>query len=156
MNNNCPFCDPEVVNIAFAEGLGFYAVYNHAPVVTGHCLVIPFKHTTDLLALDTREYTNFFAFAREVVVFLNSYYSTSEFDMSIQQGENAGQSVAHLHMHILPRKANDLPQGEEWFHKLNEDEFTSLDSTKFLSDEELKSISRKLRIAWQAGLNKKQ
>jgi bis(5'-adenosyl)-triphosphatase len=150
MNNDCPFCDPEVVNIAFAEESGFYAVYNHAPVVTGHSLVIPNKHVTDLLHLNSKEYADFFAFARKVVVFLNNYYNTSEFDMTIQQGENAGQSVAHLHLHILPRKANDLPEGEEWFHKLNEDEFTTLDSKTYLSNEELQSISRKLRIAWKA------
>lgn len=148
MEGSCPFCNPDVINIAFARESGFYAVYNHAPIVPGHSLIIPFEHHVNLFDLDQSSYNQLFSFAREVTRFLLDQFGTDEFDMSLQQGENAGQSVAHLHLHIIPRKKNDLPEGEEWYHKLNEDEFKTLDSNRFLSDEELNKISNTLRQEW--------
>lgn len=148
MDESCPFCNPDVVGMAFARQSGFYAVYNHAPIVPGHSLIIPLEHHVDIMGLDELTYLSMFSFAREVTRFLLGQFGTYEFDMSLQQGENAGQSVAHLHLHIIPRKKNDLPVGEEWYHKLNEDEFKTLDSNRFLSDDELKKISDSLRQEW--------
>jgi bis(5'-adenosyl)-triphosphatase len=149
MEETCPFCNPDVVAIAFARESQYYAVYNHAPVVPGHSLIIPFEHHVNVMDLDDASYASMFTFAREVTRFLLDQFGTTEFDMSLQQGENAGQSVEHLHLHIIPRKKNDLPDGEEWYHKLNEDEFNTLDSNRFLSDEELKRISTTLREEWE-------
>lgn len=148
MQSNCPFCNPSIVEIAFANESGFYALYNHAPVVPGHSLIIPYKHVTSIFSLNDKEFNDLFLFCRKVISFLNIYYSTNEFDMSLQEGFNAGQSVEHLHIHIIPRRANDLPMGQEWFHKLNEEKIGSLDSKNFLSSEELNAISTKLREAW--------
>jgi bis(5'-adenosyl)-triphosphatase len=146
--DECPFCNPEVVSSAFAEESGFYAIYNHAPVVPGHSMIIPFRHVSDMFDLSDNEYTVLFLFARKVTSFLTKYFDTGEFDISLQQGSNAGQSVDHLHLHIIPRRANDLPFGEEWFHKLDEEKHNLLDSGKFLNNEELKQLSNSLRNSW--------
>lgn len=149
-DNKCPFCNPEVVTSAFAQESGFFAIYNHAPVVPGHSMIVPFKHLSDMFELSDKEYIELFKFARKVTSFLIRYFDTKEFDISLQQGFNAGQSVDHLHLHIIPRKANDLPSGEEWFHKLDEEKHNLLDSGRFLNNEVLKSTSEKLKNAWNS------
>jgi bis(5'-adenosyl)-triphosphatase len=145
---NCPFCNSDVTDLAFAKKNELYAIYSHAPVVPGHSLIIPAKHLTDLFELSDADYKELFLFARDVIKFLNNFFKTNEFDLSLQQGRNAGQSVDHLHLHILPRKHNDLSEGTEWYHKINEDQYISLDSKKIISDEKLKDISEQLRQAW--------
>ncbi len=146
---NCPFCRQDVVNTAFASESGFIAIYNHAPIVPGHSMIIPLKHVGDVMELSEEEYTNMFLFARKVMKFLNSYFKTTEFDMSLQQGHNAGQSVEHVHLHLIPRHPFDLKPGEEWYHKLMEKEYRSLDSDHILSNTALKNISEKLKTAWK-------
>lgn len=153
---NCPFCRKEVISSSFAQESNFYAVYNHAPVVPGHVMVIPYNHVTNMFDLSDSDYTSLFIFAKKITAFINEYYQTNEFDMSLQQGFNAGQSVEHLHLHIIPRRANDLPEGEEWFHKLNDNKTALLDSGRFLSDTELASISEQLKTAWNKYLNKEK
>ncbi|MFA6949103.1 MAG: HIT domain-containing protein [Lentimicrobiaceae bacterium] len=148
MENNCPFCNPEVVATSFADESGFFAIYNHAPVVPGHSMVIPFKHCQDLMELTDDEFDLLFRFVRKITCFLNQYFKTTQFDWSLQQGIAAGQSVSHMHVHIIPRKVHDLPEGQEWYFKLNEDEFRSLDSKSFLSTDELNEMSDRLRKAW--------
>lgn len=166
MNQECPFCKQDVLNQAFAEENGCIALYNYAPIVEGHSLVIPTKHITSLLAMSEEEYSNILFFARKVTAFLTEYYETPEFDLTIQQGENAGQSVAHLHIHIIPRKYNDLPEGVEWYEKMREQETKGLssesgslhkehknpglDSDRKLSPEKLNKTAKDLKKAWDS------
>lgn len=148
MKNECPFCNSNVTSGAFAEEDNFIALYNHAPVVPGHSLIIPVRHVTNMFDLSDNEYINLFLFARKIVDFLNKYFITDEFDLSLQQGINAGQSVEHLHLHIIPRHANDIPDSEEWFHKLNKVKPNLLDSGRFLDNEEMIHMSELLREEW--------
>lgn len=147
---DCPFCKNDVIAHSFANESGYYAIYNHAPVTYGHSLIIPDKHVTDLLLLPEAEFIQLFKFARKVMGFLNDFFMTSEFDMSLQQGVNAGQSIEHLHLHLIPRRENDLPFGEEWFQKLSENQLSTLDSKVLLDDEVFKEISDKLRSTWNS------
>lgn len=144
----CPFCKKEVIENAFASTSGFIAIYNHAPIVPGHSMIIPTNHVTDLMELSDSDYLNMCLFGRKVMQFLNSYFKTNEFDMSLQQGRNAGQSVEHVHLHLIPRKQFDLKEGEEWYHKMMEEEYQSLDSDKIMSNSDLLVISNKLKKAW--------
>ncbi len=148
MRTACPFCNPEVVKRSFANESGYYALYSHAPVTPGHSLIIPYKHSTDMFNLSEDEYVELFKFARRVMQFLNTYYKTNEFDISLQQGNNAGQSIEHLHLHLIPRKMNDLPKEMEWYQKLNENQLITLDSKILLDEVEFNMISEELRKAW--------
>ncbi len=166
MNQECPFCNEEVTNEAFAEGNDCIAIYNHAPIVEGHSLVIPKKHITNLLSMSDEEYSNIFHFTRKVTAFLTDHYNTPEFDLTIQQGQNAGQSIEHLHLHIIPRRYNDLPQGVEWYDKMRaiegirreadiepshiESGSKGLDSDRKLPPQVLKKTAADLKKAWDS------
>lgn len=148
MKNECPFCNPNVITKSFANESGYYALYSHAPVTPGHSLIIPYKHVTDVFSMPENEYIELFKFARKTMMFLNTFFKTNEFDISLQQGINAGQSVEHLHLHLIPRKMNDLPAGIEWYQRLNENQLITLDSKLLLEEGEFNRISEDLRKAW--------
>jgi diadenosine tetraphosphate (Ap4A) HIT family hydrolase len=114
------------------------AIYNIAPILRGHSLVIPKKHIESVMDLNHAEHEEFFQFARNVTRVLLSAFKGEGFDWSLQQGIDAGQSESHLHLHIVIRKPDDMDQGEEWYQKVRDNEQSLLDSSsrQRLSDEE--------------------
>lgn len=151
MNKNCPFCKPETQNLAFADENGYYAIYNLSPILPGHSMIIPGRHCGSLFDLSEEEISLFFSFARRVTAFLAEAYEAEAYDWSLQEGEPAGQSIEHLHLHIIPRKPGDLPEGEEWYGKLQQQNSLSIDDPKraILSMTEYRDISLKLRERWE-------
>lgn len=77
-------------------------------------------------------------FSRNITKMLLELFKSSGFDWTIQEGEDAGQSVPHLHLHLIPRKSNDLPQPGDWYPLLRESESEIIDSrtrARLLPDE---------------------
>jgi bis(5'-adenosyl)-triphosphatase len=114
----CEFCEPVVAHAAFAETTRFVAIYNVAPVVEGHSLVLPREHVASLLELTDECQDSFFRFARDTTRLLMKAYSRTSFDWALQDGVAAGQSIRHLHLHILPRVVGDLPEAGDWVREL--------------------------------------
>jgi bis(5'-adenosyl)-triphosphatase len=113
----CPFDDPQTQEFA---GDGRYAaLYNISPVLPGHSLIIPRRHVASLNSLDDDELTGFFRFARRVTSFLVARFDSDGFDWMLQDGEAAGQTVPHVHLHVLPRWKGDLPRPGDWYRQLD-------------------------------------
>jgi bis(5'-adenosyl)-triphosphatase len=150
METTCPFCKDNINTAAFAEENGFLAIYNHSPILPGHSLVIPSKHISSLFDLSEDEISAFFSFARKVTSFLTKHYKSDAYDWSLQEGESAGQSVDHLHLHIIPRNPGDLPEGEDWYVKLEEQRKQKIDEPgrAILSELEYNNISQMLKEKW--------
>lgn len=150
MKNTCPFCAENIQNGAFASENGFLALYNLSPILTGHSLVVPVRHVSSLFELSEDEISAFFSFARKVTAFLTQTYASDAYDWSLQEGEAAGQSIEHLHLHIIPRNPGDLPEGEDWYVQLEEQRKMPIDSPerRILNPLEYKGISDKLREKW--------
>lgn len=76
-------------------------------------------------------------------------FSTDAFDWAIQEKEAAGQSVAHLHMHVLPRKIGDLPDPGDWYQALEKSHQTDIDTFKRfkLSEQQLLELTARLQAA---------
>lgn len=144
--NNCPFCSPVVEKATFAESNNFRAVYNIAPILPGHCLIIPKNHLSSLLDIPTTDMTEMMLFSRKIIRVLSKAFGTSSYDWTIQEGQPAGQTIEHLHIHIIPRTADDLPEPGDWYPRLEASEPMLIDSflrSKY-SYAELKSIVEKL------------
>ena len=104
----CVFCSETTLNIEkFYEDENFVAIYNIRPVVKGHCLVIPKRHIESMLELNERERMDFISFSNKAIFIALKYANANDLDFLLQKGENAGQSIKHLHFHIMPRKKND-------------------------------------------------
>jgi bis(5'-adenosyl)-triphosphatase len=125
---DCPFCalQPEVTAFRFDDR--FLALYNIAPVLPGHALVIPRRHVVSVLALSADELAGFFVFAREITRFLGRAFAADGFDWTVQDGPSAGQTVLHLHLHIIPRHIGDLPEPGDWYPALMASEAAQIDS----------------------------
>ena len=153
---NCPFCRLNIKEHAFTNSDNFMAVYDIAPMLPGHTLIIPNEHIESLHDLDQDKLSEFFRFGRMVTKGMCDFLNTDAFDWSIQEKEEAGQSVAHLHLHIIPRTKNDLPDPSDWYPMLMEHHKQSvIDSAKRprFSEAEFQVVTEKLRKKFQS-LNK--
>jgi len=138
----CPFCNENILNSCFYETKNFRALYNVAPVLPGHTLVIPRWHVTSLLLLSKDELTDFIEVSRKITGFLLKVFQTDAYDWSVQEKPEAGQSIEHLHMHIVPRTKDDLPVSGGWYPLVQKNDKEIIDSIhrERLKPDEMKSI----------------
>lgn len=143
----CPFCNAVIREYAFLEYRGFLAIINIAPVLPGHSLVIPETHRISMTVLDEEEICAFMETARRATHILLKAFETDAFDWSVQEGPEAGQSIEHLHLHIVPRIKDDLPGPGDWYPLVHQNDQAVIDSAdrKKLSQEEIEIIVSKLR-----------
>jgi diadenosine tetraphosphate (Ap4A) HIT family hydrolase len=72
-------------------------------------LVIPVRHVGTIFDLDAEEYVACFRLAREVKDILEARHQTKDFNLGVNCGEVAGQTIAHAHIHLIPRYVGDVP-----------------------------------------------
>jgi len=118
--DECPFCADGVADISFLESPRFRVIVNAAPILPGHSLVIPRRHVEGLLSLSDDEVAEMVGLSRLAVARLMRAYGADGFDWTIQESEPAGQSVSHLHLHLIPRTRGDLPDPGDWYSRLIE------------------------------------
>lgn len=122
---SCPFCALEVKDISFLENENFLAIYNIAPIVPGHSLIIPKEHIVSLFELNEQQLKEFLVLAQKAARILSIAFDTISFNWSIQERAYAGQSVPHLHMHVIPRTDGDLPKPGDWYPELEKNFYSS-------------------------------
>jgi bis(5'-adenosyl)-triphosphatase len=145
----CIFCSKAVIEKSFYSEGGFRAIYNIAPILPGHSLVIPNKHFDSLFELSDSELGEMMVFARRITTVLKSVFGCDGFDLTIQDGKSAGQTVPHLHLHIIPRKPHDMAIGEDWYGKIAGSERLMIDSEQRerLNDGEFDAVIARLKVA---------
>jgi diadenosine tetraphosphate (Ap4A) HIT family hydrolase len=106
---SCPFCSRE----ACLENALSYARVDRFPVSPGHTLVIPKRHVETWFDMTPEEQKAAFRLVDQVKQYLDNEYTPDGYNIGINCGEAAGQSVAHAHIHIIPRYKNDMenPRG---------------------------------------------
>jgi bis(5'-adenosyl)-triphosphatase len=99
------------------------------------------------MGLSDSELSEMMVFARNVVRILLKAFGASAFNWTIQEGEEAGQTVPHLHLHLIPRESNDLPQPGDWYPllKKSETEIIDSDTRPKLTPDEMRTIVEKIR-----------
>ena len=105
--NDCIFCQPENEKI-FEQNELAYAMMDGYPVSKGHVLVIPKRHTPDYFDLGQPELnacTLLLDRQRESI--LNRDSTVTGFNIGVNIGEDAGQTVLHCHIHLIPRRRGD-------------------------------------------------
>jgi len=117
---DCPFCATGISELSFMESDRFRAVVNIAPILPGHSLIVPKRHVESLLALDDGEVAEMVKLSRGAIALLARVHRSDGFDWTIQESEAAGQSLPHLHLHLIPRMKGDLPDPGEWYRLLIE------------------------------------
>ena len=104
----CPFCFPAEDRIAFEDRLT-RALWDAFPVSEGHLLLVPRRHVPtwfDATAEEKAALTAALDRGRELIA---SRHRPDGFNIGINVGEAAGQTVFHLHVHLIPRYKADVP-----------------------------------------------
>ena len=73
------------------------------PVSPGHCLVIPRRHEPDFFKLTREEQEDIWDIVWELRELLEAEHDTTSYNVGINAGEAAGQTVPHAHVHVIPR-----------------------------------------------------
>jgi len=106
---DCIFCNPEKERVIVDSTLAL-AVYDGYPVTKGHTLVIPKAHKPtffDLTYLEQQEVFMLLDVMRERLEAKDS--SITGFNIGMNCGESAGQTIMHCHVHLIPRRDGDHP-----------------------------------------------
>lgn len=108
----CPFCSFSHDRL-LASNQHALAILDGFPVSPGHALIIPKRHIASLFEATIEERDALFDLVSEVRELLITERSPDGFNVGINDGTAAGQTVMHLHIHLIPRYAGDTsdPRG---------------------------------------------
>lgn len=94
---------------------------NLKPLLPGHILVSPLRVAPHLSDLSKDEIADLFLTVTRIQRTLQRVYGAAAFNIAVQDGKAAGQSVPHVHCHVIPRKAGDAG-GDDKVHEWLEGE----------------------------------
>ncbi|MGE4275021.1 MAG: HIT family protein [Candidatus Methanomethylophilaceae archaeon] len=109
---SCPFCNQGDLHIVFQDAHAF-AVYDAFPVNPGHMLVISREHERDFFQLSLEAQENMTWLLGRCREHLDTEFSPDGYNIGLNIGKSAGQTVMHAHLHIIPRYEGDVedPRG---------------------------------------------
>jgi diadenosine tetraphosphate (Ap4A) HIT family hydrolase len=102
----CPFCSAPANKIIFENNL-VKAFWDAYPVSSGHALVVPKRHFPSLFEIANDEADAIFNAIHETRSIIEKKYSPHGYNIGINEGEAAGQTIMHLHVHVIPRYKSD-------------------------------------------------
>jgi diadenosine tetraphosphate (Ap4A) HIT family hydrolase len=108
MDAQCPFCSPVPEEIVLRNPL-CYARYDRYPVSKGHVLIVPFRHVSDFFELSQDERKAALELVWEANAKLYSDLHPDGYNMGVNVGSAAGQTIMHAHIHLIPRYEGDVP-----------------------------------------------
>jgi len=110
MNENkpCPFCNLGREKILETEMS--FAIYDGFPVNEGHALIIPKRHAANYFELTLEEQKDCIELLNRVKFIVQEKYNPEGFNVGININEAAGQTVPHVHIHLIPRYEGDVEE----------------------------------------------
>ncbi|MDD5169518.1 MAG: HIT family protein [Syntrophales bacterium] len=112
----CPFCIL-TSSILVLTNNDSVAVYDRHPVSPGHALIIPRRHIASLFDATSEERASLLELLARTRELLLKEFNPDGFNIGINDGTMAGQTILHLHIHLIPRYAGDMPDprgGVRW------------------------------------------
>lgn len=101
---DCIFCK---INEYVLENELAYAIFDKMPISKGHMLFIPKRHVKDFFDITKDERHALFELLDEAKIMLDALYNPDAYNVGINCGEPAGQTVMHVHVHLIPRYKGD-------------------------------------------------
>jgi ATP adenylyltransferase len=108
VDSSCPFCNSKAKILESFDTV--FAIADSYAVTDGHLLIIPKRHTPDYFSMTEKERRD----ADNLIRILQKRISDKDttvtgFNVGVNSGESAGQSVFHAHIHLIPRRDGDTP-----------------------------------------------
>ena len=112
-NDPCLFCNAKESGYVFENNLA-YVSYDSYPVSEHHCLIIPKRHVKEYFDLTNNEIiacNDLVKLIKNEII--NKDQTVKGFNIGTNSGKISGQSIMHCHIHLIPRRENDVenPQG---------------------------------------------
>ena len=108
---DCPFCNN--IEQIIAESEYWYVIYDKYPVSKGHTLLITKRHISSFFDLTSEETKQIYSMIKYIKSKLDAEYFPDGYNIGVNCGRNAGQTIPHCHIHIIPRYNGDIenPRG---------------------------------------------
>jgi diadenosine tetraphosphate (Ap4A) HIT family hydrolase len=109
----CPFCKLDAARQIITESATAFAIYDKYPVSEGHALVIPKRHADNYFELSFKEQSACWLVLNRTQEIVQEKYQPQGFNIGVNNGRAAGQTVHHVHIHLIPRYEGDVqaPEG---------------------------------------------
>jgi diadenosine tetraphosphate (Ap4A) HIT family hydrolase len=110
---SCVFCGDLKDHLVLEESELVYAMADRFPVSPGHTLIIPRRHCADYFLLSPDEQSACWEMVNKMKSILDLQYHPDGYNIGINNLQAAGQTVPHVHIHLIPRYHSDVarPQG---------------------------------------------
>ena len=143
-------------SVVFFRSKLSYGFVNRKPVVPGHVLVAPLRIVKRFCELTEDEVADLFLSTQKISGVIEQEFKASSLTVAIQDGPDAGQTVPHVHVHILPRRKGDFQENDDVYTALeghdkddgvseSESSITTVDGVeKFRSEDEMSNEAAEL------------
>lgn len=108
--DNCIFCKiikGEIPSVTLYENEEFKVILDRFPSGEGHALIIPKAHAENIFDIDAELAGRLFKLAVKIAPAIKEAMGTSAMNILQNNGELAGQTVMHFHLHLIPRRKDD-------------------------------------------------
>ena len=110
LDDNCIFCKiaaGEIPSATLYEDDDFRVIFDASPATKGHVLILPKEHAANVFELSEETASKVFVLAKKIATVLKEVTGCEGVNILQNNGEIAGQTVFHFHMHIIPRYKGD-------------------------------------------------
>ena len=142
-HKNCSFCHSvDTRQRRIVANRFVWSFLSHMPIVPGHTLIVPVRCVATFSELTAKEKTALFKLLDTVTGALRKTFGAEGFNFAWNEGDIAGQSVPHFHLHVVPRKKGDTG-------------LTNYEPRKFLYRPGSREVSPKVELLQVCNLIKK-
>lgn len=109
-DDNCIFCklaNKDIPTNIIYEDEKFTVIMDASPATKGHALILPKNHAANIYELPDEDAADIFVLAKKLATKMTEILHCDGFNIVQNNGEVAGQTVFHFHMHLIPRYLND-------------------------------------------------
>ena len=109
-NDSCIFCkiaNGEIPSKTLYEDEKFRVILDLGPATKGHALILPKQHYANLYELDDSVASKVLVLAKKMITKMTDILGCDGYNIVQNNGEAAGQTVFHFHMHLIPRSKGD-------------------------------------------------
>lgn len=141
---SCIFCtDRNIKERIIVQNNYVWAFPTNIPIVPMHTLVAPVRHVSSMAELTDEEHAAMFEMVKRLSEVFTKHFQAEGFNYAWNEGHLAGQSIAHLHLHVLPRKTEDTGITEYEPRKF----LYRAESRETTPESELRAVSEAIRTA---------
>ena len=108
--DDCIFCkiaNGEIPSATIYEDEDFRVILDLSPASKGHALILPKEHYANLFELDDEKAGKVLVVAKKVITKMKEILNCDGYNLVQNNGEAAGQTVNHFHLHLIPRYEGD-------------------------------------------------